>query len=102
MSALTPEEQRVLALMNEIDELTVPDPSAPQHPRNQDFLPGIDDDGKLFPMTEPLPSAEQQRADNVKLIAALEAQLAALKAKRAAQARGELPPDEPVTYSKRR
>src|SRR4051794_36403944 len=77
MPELTDEEKRILELMRQLE---AGDPVVPREARNQDFLPGIDDQGNPIPVSGPLPSAEQQAADARRLIRALEAQVAAREA----------------------
>jgi hypothetical protein len=77
MPALTEQEKKLLELMKQLEAA---DPVVePRTARNQDFLPGFDDHGQPFPDDRPLPSAEQQAADNEQLIHELEAQLARRK-----------------------
>jgi hypothetical protein len=77
MPELTDEEKRILELMRQLE---ASDPVVPHQAHNQDFLPGIDDQGNPIPLSGPLPSAEQQAADARELIRALEAQVAAREA----------------------
>ena len=77
MPELTEQEKKLLELMKQLEAA---DPVVvPRTAHNQDFLPGFDDQGRPFPDSRPLPSAEQQAADNEQLIHELEAQLARRK-----------------------
>lgn len=77
MPELTDEEKQILELMRRLE---ASDPVVPRTARNQDFLPGIDDQGNPIPLSRPLPSAEQQAVDARRLIRELEAQVAAREA----------------------
>jgi len=92
MPELTEQEKQLLELMKQLEAA---DPVVePRQARNQDFLPGFDDQGNPFPLTEPLPSAEQQAADNERLIQLLAAQLAARKREAADRAAREAKHDQ--------
>ena len=77
MAELTDEEKRILELMKQLE---ASDPVVPHAAHNQDFLPGIDDQGNPIPLSGPLPSAEDQAAEARRLIRELEAQLEARRA----------------------
>ncbi len=90
MSGLTEQEQRILALMKELEAAqcaATPSPSAPArpaHPLPERFtdLAFLDRDGRPYPDSRPLPTAEEAAAANGLLIEVLEAQLAQVKAGR--------------------
>ena len=77
MAELTDEEKQILELMKRLE---ASDPVVPHAAHNQDFLPGIDDQGNPIPLSHPLPSAEDQAAEARRLIRELEAQLQAREA----------------------
>jgi hypothetical protein len=81
-SPLSAEERRILELMNALeaqqDAAAAETPPAPVDPARRDRFAGtigFDDQGKPFPISAPLPTAEEQAEANAAAIKALEEQV---------------------------
>lgn len=85
MPDLTDEEQRILALMKQLDaaqSAVAPPAAAPTRPLPERFtdMAFLDKDGQPYPDARPLPTPDEAAAENRRLIAVLEAQLAQAEA----------------------